>query len=252
MLLAGVHVAVVRRRPGRGPGERDLHDPDRRAAGRCATRLGVDPVEAGDDLARRGSGRRPRPGRRRRRAGRRRASARTARRSWSGRARRRRRWCGPVRPLIGPPPRSTTVRLQLGPATSTCDDVVEQELVQRAPLDLGRRGHEGEAGQVLHVRQRHVQQVGVGELHDPGGGRLVGGGDEQHGADLAGRRRVGVEVAEDGVPAVAAHLDRGSRRRRGRARPRPWRRRTSRSASAHTSISARISGSRMPARAMLW
>src|SRR5579864_9570124 len=46
------------------------------------------------------------------------------------------------------------------------DDVVEYELVRRAAVDVGGRGGEREAGQVVHGRQRKVQQQGVSQLGD--------------------------------------------------------------------------------------
>ena len=69
-------------------------------------------------------------------------------------------------------------------------------------------------------RQRHVEQVGVGELHHLGGGGLVGRGDEQHRTDLAGWRRVGIAIAEHRVPAVAADLDAAVVRAEAHQRPR--------------------------------
>src|SRR5713226_10394708 len=46
------------------------------------------------------------------------------------------------------------------------DDVVEHELVRRAAIDVGGGGGERQAGQVVHGRQRQVQQQRVGQLRD--------------------------------------------------------------------------------------
>src|SRR5260370_29466223 len=52
------------------------------------------------------------------------------------------------------------------------DGVVQDELVDGAPLDLGRGGRESEAGQLIHAGERQVQQQGGGDLRAAGGPRL--------------------------------------------------------------------------------
>jgi hypothetical protein len=73
--------------------------------------------------------------------------------------------------------------------------VVEDELVHGAAVDLGGRGGEGEAGQVVHARQRQVEQQRVGDLRDAVRRRWA---DRHQHADLARRRPVGFEIAEHG------------------------------------------------------
>src|SRR6185437_3596608 len=64
------------------------------------------------------------------------------------------------------------------------------------------RGGEGEARQVPLPGQRQVEQKRVGDLGDLCRGALVGGGDDEHHADLAGDGRRRLQVPEDRVVTV--------------------------------------------------